>query len=201
MAVNYVKMDDDISLSSHAQRALAEFLAEQEQAKSTVKEDWQLSQFWYADETAEWLATQLLKGATADTWIALVSAPSVLPKLKQLNEVGAKIALFEYDRRFASHTEFYPYDFNYPLDMPADLKGKFNRILLDPPFLSDECQIKTAATCRWLTTSAKIIVCTGLSMGELVPKIYPGVTLQSYEPKHCAGLSNPFGCWANTSLK
>ena len=194
-------MDDDISLSSHAQQALVEFLAEQEQTNSTVKENWQLSQFWYADETAEWLATQLLKDTSADTWIALVSAPSVLPKLKQLNKVGAKVALFEYDRRFASHAEFCPYDFNHPLNIPADFKGKFNRILLDPPFLSEECQIKMAATCRWLSASAQIIVCTGLSMRELVPKIYPGVSLQTYEPKHHSGLSNPFGCWANTSLK
>ncbi|KAL8862556.1 MAG: hypothetical protein Q9178_001054 [Gyalolechia marmorata] len=47
-------------------------------------EDWNASQFWYSDETAILLAEQLLKGATKDTRIALVSAPSVFIQVKNL---------------------------------------------------------------------------------------------------------------------
>jgi hypothetical protein len=101
--------DDDLILSPAAQAALAEFLAER-QAKESVEheappepqdlsidafpEDWQvlpktpfrsltlkLSQFWYDDETAETLAKELLHGATPDTVIAIISAPSVYPKI------------------------------------------------------------------------------------------------------------------------
>jgi hypothetical protein len=57
-------------------------------------EDWNASQFWYNDETATTLAQQLLDGATDDTKIAVVSAPSAFIQLKNLmvsrmgNEVG-----------------------------------------------------------------------------------------------------------------
>jgi hypothetical protein len=47
-------------------------------------EDWNASQFWYNDETATTLARQLLDGATDDTKIAVVSAPSAFIQLKNL---------------------------------------------------------------------------------------------------------------------
>ncbi len=47
-------------------------------------EDWNVSQFWYSDETATVLARQLLDGATDDTRIAVVSAPSAFIQLKNL---------------------------------------------------------------------------------------------------------------------
>lgn len=47
-------------------------------------EDWNASQFWYSDETATALARQLLDGATDETCIAVVSAPSAFIQLKNL---------------------------------------------------------------------------------------------------------------------
>lgn len=47
-------------------------------------EDWNASQFWYSDETATVLAKQLLDGATDETRIAVVSAPSAFIQLKNL---------------------------------------------------------------------------------------------------------------------
>lgn len=47
-------------------------------------EDWNVSQFWYSDETAKVLARQLLDGATDETRIAVVSAPSAFIQLKNL---------------------------------------------------------------------------------------------------------------------
>jgi len=47
-------------------------------------EDWNASQFWYSDETATVLARQLLDGATDETCIAVVSAPSAFIQLKNL---------------------------------------------------------------------------------------------------------------------
>lgn len=43
-----------------------------------------LGQFWYSDETAETLALELLDGATEEMNIALVSAPSVYVKIREL---------------------------------------------------------------------------------------------------------------------
>jgi hypothetical protein len=54
-------------------------------------EDWNASQFWYNDETATVLARQLLDGATDESKIAVVSAPSAFIQLKNLlvSEFGA----------------------------------------------------------------------------------------------------------------
>lgn len=40
--------------------------------------------------------------------------------------------------------DFITYDFTKPLrGLPAELKGKFDRVLMDPPFLSEDCQTKS----------------------------------------------------------
>jgi methylase of polypeptide subunit release factors len=38
--------------------------------------------------------------------------------------------------------EFVHYDFEKAIQLPAELKGTFDRIIVDPPFLSDDCQTK-----------------------------------------------------------
>lgn len=129
-------------------------------------EDWNASQFWYTDAIATTLAKNLLRGCNGETRIAVVSAPSVFLQLKnllansQISSSGeesfskpAQIILLEFDRRFSVFPEFHFYDFNAPTKLPVELKGKFDRIIADPPFLSEECQTKTALTVRWLAKS------------------------------------------------
>ena len=132
-------------------------------------EDWNASQFWYSDETASLLASQLLDGATDETRIAVVSAPSVFIQLKnmvvgyhfldssssscRLSDKGNEqasgqvkcrphITLLEYDERFAVFKEFVRYDFEKAIQLPAELQGSFGAIICDPPFLSQDCQTK-----------------------------------------------------------
>ena len=47
-------------------------------------EDWNASQFWYDEETALTLAGELLAGATKETTVAVISAPSVFVKIKHI---------------------------------------------------------------------------------------------------------------------
>ncbi|KAE9988927.1 hypothetical protein EG328_005637 [Venturia inaequalis] len=117
-------------------------------------EDWNASQFWYTDSTATRLATQLLQNSTPETRICVLSAPSVFLQLKNLlNEWPADkarpaaITLLEFDTRFAVFgDEFQYYDFKFPTKLPVELKARFDVIILDPPFLSEDCQAKTAVT-------------------------------------------------------
>jgi EEF1A lysine methyltransferase 1 len=51
----------------------------------------------------------------------------------------ARVCLLEYDSRFEMLEGFIKYDFNEPLDLPADLKEGFDRILWDPPYHSAAC--------------------------------------------------------------
>jgi len=104
------------------------------------------------------------------------------------------------------------------------LKGSVDRIICDPPFLSEDCQTKgelmpnifpacqvcgtantraAALTVRWLYKSQgedrRLIVCTGERMETLIVKLYRslGVKTVDYEPVHARGLSNEFYCYAN----
>ncbi|OAK95032.1 hypothetical protein IQ06DRAFT_285034 [Phaeosphaeriaceae sp. SRC1lsM3a] len=173
-------------------------------------EDWNASQFWYNDETATALARQLLDGATDESRIAVVSAPSAFIQLKNLLASGEytcrpDIKLLEFDERFAVFKEFVPYDFEKAIQLPHEMKASFDRIICDPPFLSDDCQTKAALTVRWLAKSwtpesLRLIVCTGERMESIITsKLYGkvGTKTTDYEIKHAKGLSNEFRCYAN----
>ncbi|KAI8627504.1 putative N6-adenine methyltransferase-domain-containing protein [Xylariaceae sp. FL1651] len=170
-------------------------------------EDWNESQFWYSDETANLLANQLLEGARDDSVIAVVSTPSVFVALRNIiasteyTGPKPKTYLLEHDRRFAVFPEFLFYDFAQPFKLPAYLKGTVDRMICDGPFLSEDCQTKIAMTMRWLArgSNPRVLVCTGERMETLVNRLYRplGVKTTTYEPVHRGGLKNEFYCYAN----
>jgi EEF1A lysine methyltransferase 1 len=156
----------------------------------------------------------LLEGADASTRIVIISAPSVYAALKKRdpnNCATKELYLLEFDDRFKilAGNKFFHYDFARPLDLPKELAGTFDRILIDPPFLSDDCQTKAALTARWLTRKDKTslsksgtlqyrtIVCTGERMCSLIEKVYPDTTVTDFFPEHSKGLSNEFRCYAS----
>ncbi|KAJ4348571.1 Protein-lysine N-methyltransferase efm5 [Didymosphaeria variabile] len=221
--------DGPIQLSAGALDALKEFYGERDarqkqfedlktQAEDDFEgklsmdaftEDWNASQFWYSDETATTLARHLLDGATNESRIAVVSAPSTFIQLKNILASGEcttkpHLTLLEYDTRFNVFKEFVPYDFEQPLKLPVELKASFDRIIVDPPFLSQDCQTKAALTVRWLARSwdegsLRLIACTGERMEALIQKLYSkvGTRTTTFEVKHSKGLSNEFRCYAN----
>ncbi|CUM67145.1 uncharacterized protein PRCAT00004836001 [Priceomyces carsonii] len=230
--------DDSLTLSSHALSALAEFRREEkekveqleklykeadENFKSTKKkisidafqEDWQLSQFWYSDETAAKLGRALLEGADEDTVIVVASAPSVYAAIKNFSEstIPTKhIYLLEYDKRFeilAGSSHFRFYDYTKPKDIPNELRHKCHRLLIDPPFLEETCQRNSAIAARELLTiektsvtakgdrKYKLISSTGERMKNLIEKEYPETRMTDFIPEHKNGLSNEFRCYAS----
>ncbi|TQN73798.1 Protein-lysine N-methyltransferase EFM5 [Colletotrichum shisoi] len=229
--------DEPIALSSHALAALAEFNADKDarQAKferlkaqcdanaagglplsmEAFTEDWNESQFWYSDDTARLLAGYLLEDADESTTIGIVSAPSAFIALRNLmNErdpsLGRpKVVLLEHDTRFNVFPEFVYYDFKTPFKLPAELKGTVDRVICDPPFLSEDCQTKTAMTVRWLgkpdatNFNNRVIIVTGERMATLVNKVYRplGVRTVDWAPTFARGLSNEFYCFANFECK
>ncbi|TGJ78129.1 hypothetical protein E0Z10_g10634 [Xylaria hypoxylon] len=177
----------------------------------TFTEDWNESQFWYSDETANLLASQLLDGTSDDSVIVVVSTPSVFVALRKITAATGytgpkpKTYLLEHDHRFAVFPEFVFYDFAHPFKLPAHLKGVVDSMICDPPFLSDDCQTKMAMTLRWLahttkasSTPPRVLICTGERMEKLVNRLYEplGVSTTTYEPVH-SGLKNEFCCYAN----
>ncbi|KAM4045652.1 EEF1A lysine methyltransferase 1 isoform 1-T3 [Anomaloglossus baeobatrachus] len=206
--------DDDIpQLSAHTLAALQDFYTEQQQRESlksgpdydkfavgAVEEDWQLSQFWYSDETALSLAKEAIEASGKNGRIACVSAPSVYQKLKGLVGDDVTVCLLEYDKRFSVYgDEFIFYDYNKPLALPERLlQHSFDVVLADPPYLSEECLHKTAETIQFLT-KGKILLCTGAVMDDLVAQIL-GLKMCKFIPKHNRSLANEFRCFANYEI-
>ena len=226
--------DEPLTLSALTLAALQEFKKEEEEnvkkfielkkraededqeRKMTIhdfKEDWQLSQFWYNDSTAEILGKAILQDADENTVIAIASAPSVYAAIQKLpkSEVPTEhIYCLEFDRRFEvlAGKNFVYYDYNEPHNLPAQVLHKCHRILIDPPFLEGECQKKSAIAARNMlvedlsqkTISGalqyRLITSTGERMGPVVKTNYPDTEITDFFPEHKNGLSNEFRCYA-----
>ncbi|CAB4413760.1 unnamed protein product [Rhizophagus irregularis] len=166
------------------------------------KEDWQLSQFWYDEETSNTLAQEALANTSPDSRIACISTPTAFVKLKSVNPLPKQtICLFEYDTRFNIYgNDFYEYDYKDPTKFQNSLKLKnsFDFILVDPPFLSEDCCTKTMITVRWLgkKENCKILICTGAVMRDLIYRLVKA-KMTTYFPRHKSGLANEFRCYSN----
>ncbi|CAJ0571524.1 unnamed protein product, partial [Mesorhabditis spiculigera] len=158
--------DDDIpTLPEDTLQLIAQFRQEQkrqEEAEQTgageISENWQLSQFWYTPETARALcqeATKALLEARGGGNVAVISAPTLLQYFGDVEAVKEKkinLRLFEYDDRFRIKypDEYINFDYRSPLLLPEDLRNTFDLVIADPPFLSDECLVKTCQSVRLL---------------------------------------------------
>lgn len=172
--------------------------------------------------------------------IALLSCPTLYKKMK-LNSTENHISkfflsslkyhiwyilflfdlvhLYEFDKRFAIHGEdFTFYDYKAPLSIPSNRKEYYDLVIADPPFLSDECLIKTAATIKLLAKN-KIILCTGelphfclklnslifncvfigAVMGEMAHRLL-SLEKTNFNPGHKNNLANDFHCYANFNI-
>jgi len=197
--------DDVPHLSAETFLILQEFYKEQdakevrlsaEDRNGDFEEDWQLSQFWYDDKTIDVLVDVAAKSVKTDGKIALISCPSLYKKLKAKAPENCEIHIYEYDQRFASlGSDFIPYDYKTPLDIPRDKSSYYDLVIADPPFLSDECLTKTALTIKFLTKD-KIILCTGAVMADMAERLLD-LKKSSFEPHHKNNLANEFWCYTN----
>uniref|UniRef100_A0A8C2ZQY9 EEF1A lysine methyltransferase 1 n=2 Tax=Cyclopterus lumpus TaxID=8103 RepID=A0A8C2ZQY9_CYCLU len=157
-----------------------------------------MSQFWYSDDTAARLAEELVREAGEGGRIACVSAPSVYQKLKQGSVLGSdrvSAVVLEFDRRFAVYgDDFVFYDYNEPLALAAAARS-FDVVLVDPPYLSEECLSKVSQTVKHLS-KGKVLLCTGVVMEKLAKDLLD-VRMCDFLPKHNRNLSNDFRCFVN----
>ena len=200
--------NDMPQLSAETFSALSEFYKEQEEREQQQvevrdliengkdidwKEDWQLSQFWYSDETANDLAKAVVNVVGEEGRIACISAPTLYRACLKLENTKVNFDLFEYDKRFAAYGDnFHFYDYKSPLDVNRDLREKYDLVFADPPFLSEECLTKTMVTVKFLIKdSGNVVLCTGAVMANLANRL-ANLNVCQYQPVHENSLSNPF---------
>ncbi|XP_076625646.1 EEF1A lysine methyltransferase 1 isoform X2 [Colletes latitarsis] len=128
--------DNDLELCPTTLAALNEFLKEKEEKENQFKsilgyqstdvsfdENWQLSQFWYDDQTTDTLVKGAINSTETNGKIALISCPTLYSKLKKKCS-DRQVTLFEYDERFKVFgSDFIPYNYKFPLDVPRDMSG------------------------------------------------------------------------------
>lgn len=165
-----------------------------------------MSQFWYNDETKRRLADASLrileKYFDKSSSIGLLSSPSLYENIKSLHE---NVVLFEFDDRFQRYgSDFVQYDYKNAdnAEYLKEYHGKFDLLLLDPPFLSEECMEKMSKICRNLLKShesSKVILCSGKTVQPFAEK-YMSLQMCAFEPQHERNLGNDFASYANFDL-
>ena len=128
--------------------------------------------------------------------VAFISCPTLFNHFVKVNKGAVDSVLLEYDDRFGYHgNNFIKYDYNEPLALPKEMKGQFEIVVADPPFLSEECLSKFAVTIKFLARD-KVLLCTGAVMEELAVRLL-GVKPCNFQPKHERNLGNDFKCYVN----
>ena len=191
-------------LSAETLKALQEFLQEQklnQNDNEKVTENWQLSQFWYDDDTTHTLSNAAISLCNEYGNVALISCPTLYPTIKSIithRKLNVNIKLLEFDKRFSKYgDDFIFYDYNDPHNIKQNYVNSFDVVIVDPPFLSEECLTKTIQTINRLKKSnCKIILCTGQIMEQLANKLL-NLNRCLFQPKHKNNLANEFICLTN----
>jgi len=85
-----------------------------------------------------------------------------------------------------------------PEAIPEHLIHAADVVVVDPPFLSEECLVKMARTVQLVKKDigAKVILCTGGVMKETVFRELD-VQVTTFRPQHKGGLANDYRCYTN----
>ena len=194
--------------------ALMEFYKEREieekriceDGHKNITEDWELSQFWYTNETSDRVMSMISKYSIKNNIknIAILSAPSLYRSyLRNKNKFeGIKLSLFEYDKRFEElGKDFYFYDINDALNINQEHHHLYELLIADPPFLSEDAVCKTSQTIRLLSKNqnSDIIFLTGLIVKDYLIKEFPNIHLTDI-PIYHDKLQNDFGLFSTFDL-
>jgi 16S rRNA G966 N2-methylase RsmD len=94
---------------------------------------------------------------------------------------------------------FYDYSLGENEEYLNEFRNHFDLIIADPPFLSEECFLKTLAIVnRIKKESALIVFNTGSVQVELCNK--SGLNESKFKPRHKNNLANQFSSFVNFDL-
>jgi len=135
---------------------------------STTKEAEDLNQYWYSNRSIDAMVRDVeFVCAEETTRACFLSTPSVYFSL--CKDVRARSWCFDLDEQWKNDRGFVRYDFNAPLDFPnsATLKGTFDMVVIDPPFITREVWEKYTETARFLLKPEGVVM--GSTIAENAP--------------------------------
>ena len=181
--------DDDERIGVEALRpeALAALREVMDGEKEELKEDFGLSQFWYTDECAAELAKKVMTFGR----IAVLSCPSLHRALQQL---GGDSAVFEIDRRF-DDGHFVYFDFRNP-DRREDLAKAFDFVVMDPPYVSQDCLREFFRYADFLSPPGRLLVFTSVVNRHFLLE-YKDLRLTKYTLSFASKLATPLRAFTN----
>jgi EEF1A lysine methyltransferase 1 len=110
-----------------------------------TEENGDFNQYWYSERTIARIVEALVENGGK---IAFLSTPSLYFSLPE--DLRSKAYVFDYDRKWESDRGFVFYDYRLPEDFPEQLKGSFDMVVVDPPFIVEEVWEKYAITSKLL---------------------------------------------------
>jgi hypothetical protein len=181
------------------------------ECSNNVRERFGMSQFWYTHETSRRLAQEAMSvGGTAAELaglkrVAFVSCPSAYIAAREIVDDETEPMVFEFDRRFGDEygDAFCFFDFNHPEKIPEDLRGTFDYVMADPPYLDPNCMRLTIEAMRLLARDPETTpMCynSGAVMAEHVAA-FAGWRECRFHPEHASNLQNEFSCFTNYDAK
>ena len=150
---------------------------------STTKEVEDLNQYWYSNRTILAMARDVEDVCAApETRAAFLSTPSVYFSLSK--EVRARSWCFDLDTQWQKEPGYVCYDFNKPIDFEGaeELKGTFDMVIIDPPFITREVWEKYTETTRWLLKPGGHVMASTIQENAPFMKELRGVDPQVFMP-------------------
>mmetsp|Transcript_1816 Transcript_1816/g.2904 ORF Transcript_1816/g.2904 Transcript_1816/m.2904 type:complete len:183 (+) Transcript_1816:45-593(+) len=141
------------------------------------EENGDYNQYWYSPLTIDRMVEELveLKGK-----IAFLSTPSIYFAVPQ--DLRDSSFCFDYDKKWESDRGFVFYDYKDESNVPAELLGTFDVVVVDPPFIVHEVWEKYAETIKLLLApGGKIILTTVIENADVLHTML-GVTPTMFQP-------------------
>jgi len=98
------------------------------------KEKLKMNQYWYSSPTIETLVQDIQENATR---CCFLSTPSLYFSLT-VEKLMENSKLFDYDDMWADHPSFVKYDFHKPDEIPKEYHHKFDFVVIDPPYITED---------------------------------------------------------------
>eukprot|EP01062_Namystynia_karyoxenos_P061979 TRINITY_DN5478_c0_g1_i1.p1 TRINITY_DN5478_c0_g1~~TRINITY_DN5478_c0_g1_i1.p1 ORF type:complete len:428 (+),score=197.77 TRINITY_DN5478_c0_g1_i1:90-1286(+) len=146
--------------------------------KSTMERS-ELNQYWFSKATGDAFVAEVL--AQSSKGAAFISTPSLYFSLPE-GELRSKCKVLEFDRQWEKDPGFVFYDYRKPEEVPIALFGAFDYIVIDPPFITEECWKAYAATARLLLAEGGKLLCTTIAENAPFMKGLLGVERVEFRP-------------------